>query len=308
MKNIYKSILTLAGAAAIFASCVQEAKPLASAVSVNKTELEFEAVDAPAQDVTVTADGDWFAVAPEWITVEPALGSGETQVKISVSPNLNGWKEINGPRNATVSFCYGTSDLCVLSVKQKGENGLDSSRQYSLVQKADDFEAGSYLIVFDNAGQKSALALEKNSSESTYQYMKVVDVTESEGVIATQNATNAFAFEAVEGGYTIKMSNGSYLLIQNGKNGFYSTTETAKASVWTVEFDEQGVATIKTDDYFIQLSLNYGTAGAYNSPQDNALMPSLYKDSKPASDEILVLPESVSVVAVSYTHLRAHET
>ena len=297
MKNIYKSILTLAGAAAIFASCVQEAKPLASAVSVNKTELEFEAVDAPAQDVTVTADGDWFAVAPEWITVEPALGSGETQVKISVSPNLNGWKEINGPRNATVSFCYGTSDLCVLSVKQKGENGLDSSRQYSLVQKADDFEAGSYLIVFDNAGQKSALALEKNSSESTYQYMKVVDVTESEGVIATQNATNAFSFEAVEGGYTIKMSNGSYLLIQNGKNGFYSTTETAKASVWTVEFDEQGVATIKTGDYFIQLSLNYGTAGAYNSPQDNALMPSLYKDSKPASDEILVLPESVSVVA-----------
>lgn len=297
MKNIFKYLMTLAGVAAIFASCVQEAKPLASAVSVDKTELEFEGTEAPAQDVTVTADGDWFAVAPEWITVEPSVGSGETKVKISVTENVNKWEELNGPRNGNVSFCYGTTDICVVSVKQKGEKGLDASRQYSRIKTAEELSAGSYLIVFDNAGKKSALALETNSSESTYQYMKAVDVKESEGVIDTENATNSFAFEAVEGGYTIKMSNGSYLLIQNGKTGFYSTTDPAKASVWTVEFDEQGLATIKTGDYFIQLSLKHGTAGAYNSPQDNALMPSLYKDSKPASDETLSVPELVSVVA-----------
>lgn len=297
MKNIFKSFLTLASVAAVFASCTQEAKPLASSVSLDKTEVVFEGQNAPAQTVTVKADGDWFAVAPEWITLEPAAGSGETEVKVSVADNTDEWKELAGPRSASVSFCYGTTGISVLSVQQKGENGLDASRQYSKITKADEFEAGSYLVVFDNNGDKSAFAVNNNSTEGNFQYMGVFAVTESDGTIATENAVNAFSFDAAEGGYTIKMSNGRYLMLKDGKTGFYSTDAVANASIWTVEFDENGFATIKSDSFYIQLSLKYGTAGAYSSEQDNALMPILYKDSKPASDEVLSVPEKVSVAS-----------
>ena len=157
MKNIFKSFLTLASVAAAFASCTQEAKPLASSVSLDKTEVVFEGQNAPAQTVTVKADGDWFAVAPEWITLEPAAGSGETEVKVSVADNTDEWKELAGPRSASVSFCYGTTGISVLSVQQKGENGLDASRQYSKITKADEFEAGSYLVVFNYDGKDNAL-------------------------------------------------------------------------------------------------------------------------------------------------------
>lgn len=298
MKNIFKYLMTLAGVAAIFASCVQEAKPLASAVSVNKTELEFEAVDAPAQDVTVTADGDWFAVAPEWITVEPALGSGETQVKISVSPNLNGWKEINGPRNATVSFCYGTSDLCVLSVKQKGENGLDSSRQYSRIKTAEELSAGSYLIVFNYKGENNAL--KAFSADKPFSYLEGDKVTVADDLINMPNATNAYQFEAAgDEGFKLKMSNGRYLYQDESYNNFYSTTDPAKADIWNVTFDEDGLAIIKNvtvANKWMQWT-SYGNAGAYSTAQDGAALPSLYKDAKPASDEILLVPAKVSVVA-----------
>ena len=75
MKNIFKYLMTLAGVAAIFASCVQEAKPLASAVSVDKTELEFEGTEAPAECPLCHAKSDKFV---ELLTVTglPWLRSG----------------------------------------------------------------------------------------------------------------------------------------------------------------------------------------------------------------------------------------
>ncbi|MGN0191323.1 MAG: BACON domain-containing protein, partial [Candidatus Cryptobacteroides sp.] len=299
MKNIIKSFLTLAGVAALFASCVQEAKPLASAVSVDKTELEFEGTDAPAQDVTVSADGDWFALAPEWITVEPPVGSGQTQVKISVAKNVNDWDELLGPRNATVSFCYGTSGICVLNVKQKGESGLDSSRQYSRIKTAEEFAAGQYLIVFNYDGKDNALKAFNADSESTYSYLYGDEVTVADDVIVMSNSTNAYEFEVADEGFRIKMSNGRYIFQSASYNNFYSTTDPAKADIWTVTFDETGLATIKNitvADKWMQWT-SYGNAGAYTSAQDGAALPMLYKDSKPASDEVLVVPESIRVAA-----------
>lgn len=300
MKNIIKSFLTLAGVAAIFASCVQEAKPLASAVSVDKTELEFEGTEAPAQDVTVTADGDWFAVAPEWITVEPSVGSGETKVKVSVTENVNKWEELNGPRNGNVSFCYGTTDICVVSVKQKGENGLDASRQYSKIKTAEELSAGSYLIVFNYKGENNALKAFSASSETYYSYLYGDKVTVADDVIVMPNATNAYEFEAAgDEGFKIKMSNGRYLFQEEAYNSFYSTTAPAKADTWNVTFDKDGLATIKNvtvANKWMQWT-SYGSAGAYSTAQDGAALPALYKDAKPASDEILVVPEKVSVVA-----------
>lgn len=296
MKNIIKSFLTLASVAAVFASCVQEAKPLASAVELDKSEILFEGQNAPAQTVTVKADGDWFAVAPEWVTLSPAVGSGETEVKVSVADNLDEWNELSGPRSASVTFCYGTNGLCVLTVQQNGENGLDASRQYSKITTADEFEAGSYLIVFNYDGKDNALKAFNATSETYYSYLYGDEVTVVDGIVNMPNANNAYTFEAAEGGYKIKMPNGRYLFQNANHNNFYSSDDVAKGDVWTVTFDEAGLATIKnvtTADKWMQWT-SYGNAGAYNSAQDGAVLPILYKDSKPASDEILSVPETVS--------------
>lgn len=302
MKNIFKSFLTLASVAAVFASCVQEAKPLASSVSLDKKEVVFEGQNAPAQTVKVTADGDWFAVAPEWVTLEPAVGSGETEVKVSVADNVNEWKELSGPRSASVSFCYGTSGLSVLSVQQKGENGLDASRQYSKITKADEFKAGSYLVVFNYKEKDNALKAFNATSETYYSYLYGDEVSVVDGIVNMPNANNAYTFETAEGGYKIKMPNGRYLFQDASHNNFYSSEDVAKGDVWTVSFDEKGLATIKniTNAKWMQWT-SYGSAGAYNSAQEGAVLPMLYKDSKPVSDEVLSVPEKVSVASNATT-------
>lgn len=302
MKNIFKSFLTLASVAAVFASCVQEAKPLASSVSLDKTKVVFEGQNAPAQTVKVTADGDWFAVAPEWVTLEPAVGSGETEVKVSVADNLDEWSELAGPRSASVSFCYGTTGLCVLSIQQNGENGLDASRQYSKITTAEEFAAGSYLVVFNYNGKDNALKAFNATSESDWSWLYGDEVTVVDGVVNMPNANNAYTFEATKGGYKIKMPNGRYLFQDDSHNNFYSSDDVAKGDVWTVTFDQTGLATIKniTTDKWMQWT-SYGSAGAYSSAQDGAALPMLYKDSKPASDEILTVPETVSVASNATT-------
>lgn len=299
MKNIFKAILTLSCVAALF-SCVKESKPLATAVSVDKTEVAFEGQGAQAQTVVVEADGDWISIAPEWVTVEPSVGSGRTEVKLTAADNVDSYKELSGPRSGVVTFLYGTTGSAAVIVNQKGESGLDTSRQYSKVTKADEFTAGSYLIVYNDGSKNYALRPFSATSETYYSYIYADEVSADAGKIDMANGTNAFAFEAAEGGYKLKMSNGRYLFQAASYNNFYSTDNADKADVWTVEFDENGLATIKNvtvPDKVIVYQTSYSNAGGYSSIPEGALLPSLYKDAKPASDEVLILPETVSVIA-----------
>ena len=304
MKNIFKTFLALASAAALFISCAEEGGPLASSVSVDKAEVVFEGLAPSSQTVTVKADGDWFAFTSyEWITVEPATGSGDTQVTVSVAPNTDSWNELAGPRSGLVSFYYGTTGIAPLTVTQKGENGHDASRQYSLITKAEEMEAGSYLVVFNYSGADNALKAFNATSETYYSYLYGNEVTVEDNVISMPNASNAYVFETAEGGYKIKMGNGRYLFQAESYNNFYSTTDAGKADVWDVTFDEEGFATIKNitvANKWMQWT-SYGNAGAYSSAQDGAVLPKLYKDAKPASDEILIVPESFSVIAEATT-------
>lgn len=299
MKNIFKTILTVS-CAAVLASCVKESKPLASAVSLDKTDIVFEGQGAAGQTVTVEADGDWIAVSPEWITLEPAVGSGKTEVKVTAADNVDIYKELSGPRTGVITFLYGTTGSAAVVVSQKGETGLDTSRQYSKVTKAEDFAAGSYLIVYNDGTKDHALKPFNATSESYYSYIFADEVTVKDGRIDMANGTNAFTFEAAEGGFKLKMSNGRYLFQSASYNNFYSTDNADKADLWSVGFDESGLATIKNvtvPDKVIVYQTSYSNAGGYSPIPDGAFLPSLYKDAKPASDEVLVLPETVSVIA-----------
>lgn len=289
MKNIFKSFLMILSCAMFFTSCMEEAAaPLASAIKLNKQEVAFDGSSAQAQKVSVSADGDWFVLlSADWVEVSPMSGSGNGEVIITVSDNLDEYDELNGPRSTVVNFCYGTDGIAPLTVNQNGEAGLDASRTYKKVTSAAEIVAGGYLIVFDVKGKLNALDPLTSATETTYKYAYASEVTEKDGVITTPNAASSYIFEAVEGGFHISTA-GKYLF-QDG-NGFLATPDKSKAHVWTVTLDENGLATVKNvsfGDRWIQYDTNYGSAGAYTSARDGALLPYLYIDSKPQTDEIL---------------------
>lgn len=289
MKNIFKSLLMVLSCAMFLTSCMEEAAaPLASAIKLDKQEVAFAGSSAQAQKVSVNADGDWFVlVSADWVEVSPMSGSGNGEVIITVSDNLDEYDELNGPRSTVVNFCYGTDGIAPLTVNQNGEAGLDASRTYKKVTSAEEIVAGGYLIVFDIKGKLNALDPLTSATETTYKYASASEVTEKDGVITTPNAASSYIFEAVEGGFHISTA-GKYLF-QDG-NGFLATPDKSKAHVWTVTLDENGLATIKNVTFgnrWMQLDTNYGTAGAYTSARDGALLPYLYIDSKPQTDEVL---------------------
>ena len=303
MKNIFKTTMAFVSGLMLLASCQNEMSPLAQAVTVDKSDVQVAGQNAEAQIVKVKADGEWVAVlGADWLTVEPMSGNGNTEVKISAKDNLDSYNELNGPRSAQVSFVYGTSGIASVRVNQLGEAGLDASRTYSLIKSNDEVVAGSYLVVFqDNDTYKALASLPDAVSETRYEYAPVGVVEVSDESITEPNASKAYTFEVAEGGFYIS-SAGRYLF-QNG-TAFMATRDKAKAHVWTVSIGEDGLATITNISFsnqYIQLSTKYGTAGAYSSAQENALMPYLYKDAAAASDEVLKVAEKFEVEATATT-------
>lgn len=302
MKKILKISAALCAMAAVSLSCLKEGGALSSGLTLDKTEVTAEGTSAGELTVKVAADGDWFAIAPEWVKVTPAVGSGDTEVKLAIADNVDAYNELSGPRSGYVSFCYGTNGISALLVNQKGENGLDTSRQYSKVTAAKDITAGSYLIAFVDGLKTLALKPFNATSDTYYSYLYADEVTDKDGVVETQNANNSFVFVEAEGGYRLRMSNGRYLFQAANYNNFYSTDTESKGDVWSVTLNDDGtakIANVTVSNKFIQYSLSYSSAGAYGSAQDGALLPVLYRDSKPVSSEVLSVPETVSVTAES---------
>ncbi len=88
MKIIRQLILVLASLA-VFSSCMEEEKPVATAIMTDKPSLEFGIEDTLAVALTVYADAPWTVECADWITVEPSTGSaGENVVTVIVQPNI----------------------------------------------------------------------------------------------------------------------------------------------------------------------------------------------------------------------------
>ena len=157
------------------------------------------------------------------------------------------------------------------------------SRQY---KKVTTIESGkAYLIVADNSGLKAAKPVTSN-----YGYLQVADVTDKDGVITQENSTNDFVITAVDGGYTIKQSDGRYLYQTGTYNSFNVATEPSEGQVWTISANSDGTFKIENTSVnkWIQLDSNYGTYGSYN--EEKGTMPYLYaydgEAEPPQPDEI----------------------
>lgn len=105
LRNHILSGLLLPVVALFFlASCRSEENPVARAVMASSTLLQYEAVQAPAQTLTIYADNRWVSDAPEWVTVTPSSGDGTVEgVRITVTDNSDAGGLLF-PRRDTIVF------------------------------------------------------------------------------------------------------------------------------------------------------------------------------------------------------------
>lgn len=294
--------MALAAGMVIVASCAQEeAEPLGSSVSATPAELVVSDTGSSIiGTIDVKADGIWIATSSndEWFEYAPASGEGDGKITVSLKENVDENNEVAGPRSGSITLICGQS-MFVVTVKQAGEPGLDASRTYKKVSKAEEIEEGKGYLFVANTG--SALVAGKPfaaSSETYYSYIYGEDVTAEDDIIVRPNANNAYTLVAKGEGYAIQQSNGRYLFQASAYNSFYSTDNLEKADVWKITLNEDGTAKIENQTVagkYFQYSIGYSSYGSYGSAQDGAVLPSLYKDSAAPSDEVLTVAESTIV-------------
>lgn len=125
-----------------------------------------------------------------------------------------------------------------------------------------------------------AYAIVANSSAATpvsgdYGYLQVASVTDENGVIKTEGA-NAFTFTQVDGGYTIRQSDGRYLYMKGTYNSFNLDANPTSGHVFTVEPQTDGTVVITNVEMnkSLQFDTNYNSYGAY--PDVRGVYPALY--------------------------------
>ena len=300
MKNIFKLSILLSSLLLLF-SCQKKDADLATAVAVDKAEAVFEALNPAAVTLSVAADGDWIVRTPSWLTATPAYGSGEAEIVLTAAENVNEYGDVIGPRKDKV-FIYADGAQAVVTVSQKGENGLNTERTYTKVTDLADLETGrNYLIVVKNGDKLQAAIAFAASSESTYSYIFTTEVEEAEAgkIVYKDNSLGWFLADGDAAGQAkVCMPTGRYLFQSASYNNFYSTTDVTKADNWTAALNEDGTFTLTNIAVgkWLQFSTGYGNFGAYNSAQTGALLPMLYKDSS-TSTETINVPEKILIPA-----------
>ncbi len=310
MKRIFNIIAVLV-AGVLVASCY---KPEigASSIELNKAEAAFEATSPAAVTLTVTANGDWYVYAPDWITAEPVEGSGNGEVKLTAKANTNSYGEVVAPRKDVVTVWSIDGPSANLSVSQNGLKALDVTRTYAKVTKADDIDlTKKFIIVADNGGTLQAMTFfnQTDKGDAYYSYIDAEKVAANdEGVIEYAGNKIQYTLETATGaeGYFLTMPNGFYLY-QNDDTyqNFYSTQDATKASRWTIAFEEDGTAKI----------VNASTTGnpktvVYDKDHNNfggyveknlgpCIIPSLYIDQAAPSMEILRAAEKVTAISAA---------
>ncbi|MBR5856414.1 MAG: BACON domain-containing protein [Bacteroidales bacterium] len=120
MKNIFKYLFAITIGAFLAVSCSEEAEPLGTKISADVASLSFEGKGASTKSVSVISDGDWVAVAPEWITVTPNFGTGNMAVQVKVADNLDKDGTLAAERKASLAFAV-TGATCEVEINQAGD-------------------------------------------------------------------------------------------------------------------------------------------------------------------------------------------
>ena len=302
MNKIFKAASLLAAAGALLAACT---KPEigAGTITVTRASIEFEAVGAAEQTISINADGQWYIYAPEWLSVTPLEGNGNCELKIAASDNVDSYKEVCAPRADVMSIWSLEGASASVSVSQKGEAGLDATRTFVKVTEASQITTDKqFLIVADNKGTLYAMSFFNQGSkgDDTYNYIDGEKVSANkDGSISYSGNKIQYTLAAKGDGYTLAMSNG-FMLWQNNDtySNFYSTKDNSKASTFTISFDSETKCALidnaSAGNKRVAMDGTKNSFGAYTSTDDK-ILPSLYIDQAAPSTEVLRAEEKTTV-------------
>ena len=126
------------------------------------------------------------------------------------------------------------------STGDEGDEPTPTEKSYVKVTSAADITAGQYLIVYEAGALALNGSLEKIDAEGNGAAVTITD-----GKIASTADVDklSFTFAVVEGGFSIKASNGSYIGSTANENKLLTSTKTAYVNV--VEFQTAGDVHIK---------------------------------------------------------------
>ncbi len=304
MKKIFKAIFAIAAGITLFASCQQAGDVLALALSGDQTVIEFDGAAPQEVTVNLSADGDWYAYAPEWITISPSHGTGNAAVKMIASKNLDEWNELNAPRADVVAFCGAGDKRFSVNVSQKGEAGLKDIKTYKQIKSVAEVDPEvTFLILFDLGGDlQAAMNIGCGKDDNSYAYGYTTKVTpDDEGIIVMNNASLSHKLEPVDGGYAIRQPSGAYIYQSASYANFYLTTDKSKASTWALSFNDKGEAELKNitaGDRILQYdNAQYKDFGAWPTIASGYVLPLLYMDQAEPTGEELFPAEETYVLA-----------
>lgn len=299
MKNLFKYI-TAVFCGALLLSCDFEPYTinlLADSITVSTQEITLESTGAVPVTFEIQAPGDWLIVAPEGLTVSPKYGTGPATVSVSAPDNVDEvWHEVQGPRSFKISVC-GTDTTVPIVVNQKGEAGLDASRTYSKITKAEDFESGmGYLIVAaDKDGNWQACG--QVPASRTYGWPALVTIEGDGETFVMPDASRALTFIGSADSFLIRQADGRYWYQTGTYTSFNVTADDSREDArFKLSFESDGTVRIVNIamEKTLQASMKVNGAGydEYLSDAglgDGCVWPSLYKDSKVATDEVLLV-------------------
>ena len=125
IKNLYISALAAVAGVLAFTGCQPEESPLSRAIMTSVSGLEFDALNAEPQTITVYADADWTVEAPEWITVDRTSGSRTMDVTISVADNMRDGAMDNPKKDTVIFRGYNLLSNAYVIVSQGGDKYRD---------------------------------------------------------------------------------------------------------------------------------------------------------------------------------------
>ena len=291
MKNLFKSLLSFVAVAALFAACVPEAEdviPAGTKISVDLTNIaNLPARNVPAVTVQVTADGEWLATTPSWITIDPSHATKSTAVTITVADNVDADGNLQGPREGKIVLTLVDAEVSAeILVAQDGNADLDTRRTYVKVSEITSGKA--YLLVAQKAENTFVVPVPLGPT-LTYGYPKAKEVTfEADGSIKMEDASYGLIFTDAgrDAAYTIQQPDGRFIWHQGGYNTWSCAADPTEGNLWKLDhvYDDGTVRICDTDAAGV---LQYGHGGfdsfaAYGDLDGTSVLPWLYEDTKAA--------------------------
>ena len=194
--------------------------PITPSLMVTPTSLTWEADATEAQQITVTANGDWShsESGMDWATVSVSDNV------ITVTPTAANSNEAANEGTITISMA-GVDDVVVnctqAGATQSGGGEGGSDHVYTKVTSAPADWSGQYLIVYEGGNAAFNGSLATLDDENNY-----TTVTISNNQISLSAAEDTFYFTIAKtsNGYSIKSASGTYIGRTANSNGMNTGT------------------------------------------------------------------------------------